>query len=82
MVIKAVLICQRVRIMKKQRKEEIKHLSQLEECIRLNREFDIIDLFSELHPADIADLIDNLAEQEKIRLFSLLDVEKASDVIP
>ena len=68
--------------MKKQRKEEIKHLSQLEECIRLNREFDIIDLFSELHPADIADLIDNLAEQEKIRLFSLLDVEKASDVIP
>jgi len=48
----------------------------------LNREFDIIDLFSELHPADIADLIDNLEEQEKIQLFSLLDVEKASDVIP
>jgi len=54
----------------------------LKKWISLNREFDIIDLFSSLHPADIADLIDNLEEQEKIQLFSLLDVEKASDVIP
>ncbi|MBW2557636.1 MAG: magnesium transporter [Deltaproteobacteria bacterium] len=67
--------------MKKQREEEIEHLGQLKELIRLNREFDIIDLFSNLHPADIADLIDNLKEHEKILLFSLLDVEKASDVI-
>jgi magnesium transporter len=64
------------------KKEEINYLGRLREWIRLNREFDIIDLFSELHPADIADLIDNLEEQEKIRLFSLLEVEKASDVIP
>lgn len=68
--------------MKKNREEEVQHLGQLKKLIRLNREFDIIDLFSELHPADIADLIDNLGEQEKIHLFSLLDVEKASDVIP
>ncbi len=54
----------------------------MKKWISLNREFDIIDLFSSLHPADIADLIDNLEEQEKIQLFSLLDVEKASDVIP
>jgi magnesium transporter len=68
--------------MRKERKEEIKYLGQLKELIGLNREFDIIDLFAQLHPADIADLIDNLEEQEKIHLFSLLDVEKASDVIP
>jgi magnesium transporter len=68
--------------MRKERIEEIKYLGQLKEWIGLNREFDIIDLFAQLHPADIADLIDNLEEQEKIRLFSLLDVEKASDVIP
>jgi len=68
--------------MKKEREEEIKYLGQLKELIGLNREFDIIDLFAKLHPADIADLIDNLEEQEKIHLFSLLDVEKASDVIP
>ena len=82
MVIKVDLVFQRVPVMKKQRREEIQYLSQLREWIHLNREFEIIDLFSELHPADIADLIDNLEEQEKIRLFSLLDVEKASDVIP
>ena len=68
--------------MEDQKKEEINYLGKLRKWIRLNREFDIIDLFSELHPADIADLIDNLEEQEKIRLFSLLEVEKASDVIP
>lgn len=56
-------------------------LNQLREWIRENREFDIIDSFSALHAADIAELIDHLAEQEKIRLFSLLEVEKASDVI-
>ncbi len=63
------------------REEEIKHLNHLKELISLNREFDIIDLFSRLHPADIADLIDNLDDQEKLHLFSLLDVDKASDVI-
>ncbi len=54
--------------MRRRREEEIPHLGQLKKWIRLNREFAIIDLFSELHPADIADLIDNLAEQEKIHL--------------
>ncbi|MEA2013723.1 MAG: CBS domain-containing protein, partial [Thermodesulfobacteriota bacterium] len=67
--------------MKRQREEEIKHIGRLKDLIRLNREFEIIDMFSILHPADIADLIDNLEEQEKIHLFSLLEVEKASDVI-
>lgn len=67
--------------MKRNKQGEIKYLSQLKEWIKLSREFDIIDLFSTLHPADIADLIDNLEEQEKFHLFSLLDVEKASDVI-
>ncbi len=56
-------------------------LAHLENLIRRNREFDIIDLFSEIHPADIADLIDQLDENDKFKLFSLLDVEKASDVI-
>jgi len=67
--------------MARQRRDEIKHLRQLREWIELGREFDIIDLFATLHPADIADLIDNLEEDETFHLFSLLDVEKASDVI-
>ena len=61
--------------------EQANYLQQLKEWIDLKREFDIIDLFTRLHPADIADLIDNLKEGEKILLFALLDVEKASDVI-
>jgi len=34
-----------------------------------------------MHPADIADLIDELEEEDRLHLFSLLDVDKASDVI-
>ncbi len=67
--------------MKREKREEIKYLGQLKEWIKFNKEFDILDLFSTLHPADIADLIDNLEELEKFHLFSLLDIEKASDVI-
>jgi len=67
--------------MKRKKREEIKYLGQLKEWIKLNKEFDILDLFSTLHPADIADLIDDLEELEKFHLFSLLDIEKASDVI-
>lgn len=67
--------------MKEETSEQIKYLQQLKEWIELKREFDIIDLFTILHPADIADLVDHLKEEEKIHLFALLDVEKASDVI-
>jgi len=67
--------------MKEEKPEQIKYLQQLKEWIELKRELDILDLFSILHPADIADLIDNLKEEEKIHLFALLDLEKASDVI-
>lgn len=62
-------------------KENIERLEQLREWIAANREFDIIELFTGLHPADIAELIDHLEEEEKIHLFSLLDVETASEVI-
>ncbi len=59
--------------------EEIKRLRWL---IEQGREFEIIDLFSNMHAADIADLIDSLDEEDKKLLFALLDVETASDVIP
>lgn len=61
--------------------KEPMRLEQLKELIRANREFDIIDLFSNMHAADIAELINDLDEEERVRLFMLLDVEKASDVI-
>ncbi len=67
--------------MKKVKKKEPTALETLKNLISHNREFDIIDLFADLHAADIADLIDDLNEEDRLHLFSLLDVEKASDVI-
>lgn len=42
----------------------------------------ILKFLTKLHPADISELIDNLPEdEEKAQLFSLLDLETASDVM-
>jgi len=59
----------------------IDQLEQLDQLIEQGREFDIIKLISTFHPADIADLIDALDEEKKKKLFGLLQVETASDVI-
>jgi magnesium transporter len=67
--------------MKKVKKKELSSLDKLKQLISQHREFDIIDLFSDMHAADIADLIDELDEETRLKLFSLLDVDKASDVI-
>lgn len=67
--------------MKKVKKKEPTTLETLKDLISRNREFDIIDLFTDMHAADIAELIDELEEDDRLRLFTLLDVETASDVI-
>ena len=67
--------------MKKVKKKEPTTLETLKDLISRHREFDIIDLFSDMHPADIAELIDELDEEDRLQLFSLLDVDTASDVI-
>jgi magnesium transporter len=63
------------------KRKEPTTINTLRDLISQNREFDIIDLFSDMHPADIADLIDELEEEDRLHLFSLLDVNTASDVI-
>ena len=67
--------------MEKMEKKKSTHLETLKEMIEKRLEFSIIDLFSNLHAADIAELIDNLDEEDRLRLFSLLEVDKASEVI-
>lgn len=67
--------------MQEVKKKEKTPLATLKDLIDRNREFDIIDLFSDMHPADIADLIDELDEEDRLHLFTLLDVDTASDVI-
>ncbi|TNF52940.1 magnesium transporter, partial [bacterium] len=59
----------------------IDHLKELDQLIEQGREVDIIKLISTFHPADIADLIDALDEENKKKFFGLLQVETASDVI-
>ncbi|HPC85626.1 MAG TPA: magnesium transporter [Smithellaceae bacterium] len=67
--------------MQEDKKKKPTSLATLKDLISRNREFDIIDLFSDMHPADIADLIDELEEEDRLHLFTLLNVDKASDVI-
>ncbi len=57
------------------------HLEKLDHLIDQGWELEIIKLISTLHPADIADLIDALDEEKKKKLFGLLQIETASDVI-
>ncbi len=59
----------------------LENLEVLDQLIEEGRELDIMKLISKLHPADIADLIDALDEDKKKKLFGLLQVETASDVI-
>ena len=59
----------------------LKNIEALDQLIEEGRELDIMKLISKLHPADIADLIDALDEDKKKKLFGLLQVETASDVI-
>jgi len=56
-------------------------LKDLGNLIEKGQEIEIITLLSTLHPADIADLIDALEDEKKKKLFRLLDVQTASDVI-
>ena len=59
----------------------LKNIEALDQLIEEGRELDIMKLISKFHPADIADLIDALDEDKKKKLFGILQVETASDVI-
>ena len=59
----------------------LENIEALDRLIEEGRELDIMKLISKFHPADIADLIDALDEDKKKKLFGLLQVETASDVI-
>ncbi len=57
-------------------------IKQIESLLESRQEKSLIELLSGLHPADIADLIDHLSsDDQKKKVFFLLDVEIASEVI-
>ena len=57
------------------------YTAQIEDLIEANKVKETTDLLSELHPADIAEAINNLDKKKKRKIFYLLDVETAAEVI-
>lgn len=56
-------------------------IDQLSQLIDQKADQDIIQIISEFHPADIAEIIEELDSDEAKYLFSLLDGELAADVL-
>lgn len=58
-----------------------KYLEQLKEQIEFGRDESIRSEVSHLHPADIADILENLEEEEAKYVYELLEEEKAADAL-
>ncbi|WP_347172813.1 magnesium transporter [Polaribacter uvawellassae] len=56
-------------------------LENLSELIVLNNEKAVIDLFSEVHFADIAEVLDEVTFDEAVYIIKLLDSEKTSEIL-
>ena len=56
-------------------------LDQIDNLIRHNKERELHDLLSELHYADIAEIMEELDDNQASYIFSILDSEKTADVL-
>jgi len=56
-------------------------LDQIDNLIRQNKERELHDLLSELHYADIAEIMEELDDNQASYIFSILDSEKTADVL-
>jgi magnesium transporter len=54
---------------------------QLSEMIQQNRMDEIHVLMTDVHPADIADILDQLSPEDAVKIFEVLPVETASEVL-
>jgi len=57
------------------------YVSELKTIIEQRNDHDALDMLKDLHPADIAEVYENLTVEEAKYLYLLLDPEKASDVL-
>ncbi len=62
---------------------EIDHdfLNDIRDLVNSKAEFILKNIIQDLHPADIAEILDHLDEEERNYVFQILDTETASDVI-
>ena len=58
-----------------------KDLTEFEEFLHRSSDVDVRQLLSELHPADIADIVERFEEDSQARLMSLLDTSRAAEVL-
>ncbi len=57
------------------------YINQLRELIEQEKQKEVVALMEDLHPADIAEVMDDLNMDEAKYIYLLLDGEKASDVL-
>ncbi|MFB1021771.1 MAG: magnesium transporter [Vicingaceae bacterium] len=57
------------------------YISELQECLNDNLKADLLNEVNQLHPADIADICDELETEEVVLLYQCLDSEIATDVL-
>ena len=57
------------------------YISELQECLNNNLKADLLNEVNQLHPADIADICDELETEEVVLLYQCLDPEIATDVL-
>lgn len=55
-------------------------IPDIRELIQAGRNEELIDILDDLHPVDIAEIISELPNDEKIILFKLIRKEKAIEV--
>tara|TARA_B110000046_G_scaffold173759_1_gene196675 strand:+ start:25152 stop:26510 length:1359 start_codon:yes stop_codon:yes gene_type:complete len=58
-----------------------KYISELQECLNSNLKADLLNEVNQIHPADIADICDELETEEVVLLYQCLDDEVAADVL-
>lgn len=57
------------------------YLDTLRHAIELNDEQSLLELINEFHPADVAEIMDELDAEEALILFKVLDAPRASDAL-
>ena len=56
-------------------------MTLLREHLADGRDSDVLGMIGELHPADLADILDEVKREEAAYLFKLIDKDKVSDVL-
>jgi len=57
-------------------------IQDIRQLVSMDARFTLMNILLDLHPTDIAEILDYLGDDERAYLFSVLDPDLASEVIP